>query len=128
MNAAAAPKSVGMNKLEGFALSAILLGFPTFAPVALMLKLMGDHQVAGNPWGAVIFVTLITLFYATTAPTLGRKYPKIVRYGYEPLFFDPALSFGEKITQWLMQPATSLQLLTAVLMQSVLAVAAASVG
>jgi hypothetical protein len=127
MNAAAAPKSHGMNKLEGMALTAILLGFPTFAPIPLMLKLVGDHQIVSTP-GAIIFVMLTTLFYAMTAPALGRKYPKIVKYSYEPLFFDPALLFAEKLAQWRTQPTVSLQLLTTVLMLSVLAVAVASVG
>jgi hypothetical protein len=66
--------------------------------------------------------------YAMTTPTLGRKYPKIVKYGYEPLFFDSTLSFDEKLAQWRTQPTVSLQLLTAVLMLSVLAVVVASVG
>jgi hypothetical protein len=128
MNAAAAPKSPAINKLEGTTLTALFLGLPTFAAAVLMLKLAGDHQVTGNSGGAAIFVTLTTLCYAMTAPYLGRKYPKIVKYGYEPVFFDPALSFGEKIARWRTQPVASLQLVTTVLMLSMLAVAEASVG
>jgi hypothetical protein len=128
MNTAAAPKSHGMNRLEGMTLTALFQGLPTFAAVALMLKLTGSHQVAGNPGGAVIFVALATLFHAMLTPYLGRRYPKIVRHGYEPLFFDPALSFGEKLAQWRTQPKTSQQLVTTVLMLSVLAVAVTSLG
>jgi hypothetical protein len=126
MNAAAASKPEAMNKLEGFALTAILMGFPNFAPVALMLKLVGDHQIAGSPTAVALFVTLTTLVYAMIGPPLGRRYPKIVRYGFEPLFFDPTLSFGEKIAKWRTQPKASLQLLTTVFLQSALALVVAS--
>lgn len=128
MNTAAAPKSHGMNRLEGMTLSALFQGFPIFAAVALMLRLFGSHQLVGHSGGAVIFVALATLFHAMLTPVLARRYPKIVRHGYEPLFFDPALSFGEKLAQWRTQPKTSLQLVTTVLMLSVLAVAVASMG
>ena len=61
-------------------------------------------------------------------PYLAHKYPKTVRHSCEPLFFDPALSFGEKPAQWRTQPKISLQPMTTVLMPSVLAVAVASLG
>jgi hypothetical protein len=38
MNAIAAPKSSAQNRLEGFALTAILQGFPAFAAAALTLS------------------------------------------------------------------------------------------
>ena len=37
MNAIVAPKSRGLNWLEGFALTFLMLGFPTFASAALLL-------------------------------------------------------------------------------------------
>jgi hypothetical protein len=48
MNAIAAPKSRSQNRLEGFALTAILQGFPSFAAAALLLKL-ARHDIAGGP-------------------------------------------------------------------------------
>ena len=39
MNAIAAPKSSARNRLEGFALTAILQGMPTFAAAVLALVL-----------------------------------------------------------------------------------------
>ena len=47
MNAIAAPKSSAQNRLEGFALTAILQGFPSFAAAALLLKL-ARHDIAGG--------------------------------------------------------------------------------
>jgi hypothetical protein len=41
MNAIAAPKSPQLNRLEGFTLTAIFQGLPTFAIAVLMLKLTG---------------------------------------------------------------------------------------
>ena len=38
MNAIAAPKSSALNRLEGFALTFLLQGFPTFASAALLLN------------------------------------------------------------------------------------------
>jgi hypothetical protein len=128
MNAAAAHKSPAMNKLEGMALTAIFQGFPNFAGAALLLKLCGSDAIVGNPGGAAIFVTLAALLHAMLTPYLARKYPKIVKRAYEPRFFDPALSVSEKLAQWRAQPATSLQLVTMVMMQSLLAVALLSVG
>ena len=52
MNAIVAPKSRGLNWLEGFALTFLMLGFPTFASAALLLKLV-RHDIAG---GVVLFV------------------------------------------------------------------------
>jgi hypothetical protein len=68
MNAIAAPKSSAQNRLEGFALTTILQGFPAFAAAAL------------------------------------------------------TLSFSEKIEKWRAQSMTSLQLVTNVLILSLLAV------
>jgi len=128
MNAISAPKSPQTNRLEGFALTALFRGFPTFAAAALMLKLVGSHEIVGQRYGAAIFVVLAALFYALLTPWLGRKFPNRFRHGYEPLFFDASLPFIEKIARWRTQPVTSPQLVTNVLLLSLLAVGVASVG
>jgi hypothetical protein len=128
MNTITAPKSASMNRLEGFALTAIFQGFPTFAVAALMLKFSGIHEIAGQRYGAAIFVVLAALFFALLTPWLGRKFPNRFRHGYEPLFFDASLPFGEKIARWRIQPVTSLQLVTNVMLLSLLAVGVACVG
>jgi hypothetical protein len=128
MNAITAPKSSSQNRLEGFVLTALFQGFPTFAAAALMLKFVGSHEIVGQRYGAAIFVVLAALFYALLTPWLGRKFPGRFRHGYEPLFFDASLSFSEKIARWRTQPVTSLQLVTNVMLLSLLAVGVASVG
>jgi len=45
MNAVTAPKSRQLNRLEGFALTTIFQGLPTFAIAVLVLKLAGSHQL-----------------------------------------------------------------------------------
>jgi len=128
MNAISAPKSSRANRLEGFVLTALFQGFPTFAAAALMLKFVGSHEIVGQRYGAAIFVVLAALFYALLTPWLARKFPNRFRHGYEPLFFDASLSFIEKIARWRTQPVTSLQLVTNVMLLSLLAVGVASVG
>ena len=128
MNAISAPKSASQNRLEGFALTALFQGFPTFAAAALMLKFAGSHEIVGQRYGAAIFVVLAALFYALLTPWLARKFPNRFKHGYEPLFFDASLSFIEKIARWRTQPVTSLQLVTNVMLLSLLAVGVASVG
>src|SRR6185312_16466600 len=118
MNAIAALKSSAQNRLEGFALTAILQGFPTFAAAALLLKL-ARHEIAG---GVVLFVVTASIFHGLFTPWLAPKFPKFLKHGYEPLFFNASLSFVEKIEKWRAQPTTSLQLVTNVLMLSLLAV------
>ena len=73
-------------------------------------------------------MVLATLFYALIGPPLGRKFPKLLGNGYEPLFFDANLSFAGKIAKWSTKSAASLQLVTTVLILSLLAVGAVSVG
>src|SRR5882757_2493213 len=126
MDAITTPKSPQTNRLEGFVLTALFQGFPTFAAAALMLKLVGSHEIVGH--GAAIFVVLAALFYALITPALGRKFPNRFRHGYEPLFFDASLSFSEKIARWRAQPVTSLQLVANVMLLSLLAVGVASLG
>jgi hypothetical protein len=123
MNAIAAPKSSAQNRLEGFALTAILQGFPSFAAAALILKL-ARHDIAG---GVVLFVVLTSVLHGLFTPWLAPKFPKFFRHGYEPLFFNANLSFAEKIEKWRMQPVASLQLVTTVLMLSLLGVGVASI-
>ncbi|ANW04238.1 hypothetical protein [Bradyrhizobium icense] len=119
MIAIAAPKSSLQNRVEGFALTAIFQGFPTFAAAALLLKL-SHHPIAG---GAVLFVVAASIFHGLLTPWLAPKFPKFFRNSYEPLFFDASLSFSDKLAQWRAQPTVSLQLVTNVMMLSVLAVA-----
>ncbi|KJC57791.1 hypothetical protein UP10_26660 [Bradyrhizobium sp. LTSPM299] len=118
MNAITAPKSSAQNRLEGFALTAIFQGLPTFAAAVLMLKVVG----------AAIFVVLAALVYAAVTPWLVSKFPILFRKASEPVFFDANLSVSDKVAQWLKQPQVSLQLVTTVIMLSLLAVAVASMG
>jgi hypothetical protein len=122
MNAIAAPKSSVQNRLEGFALTAILQGFPSFAAAALLLKL-ARHDIAG---GVVLFVVLTSVLHGVLTPWLAPKFPKFLGHGYEPLFFNASLSFAEKIEKWRERPTTSVQLVTSELMLALLAVAVVS--
>ena len=124
---AAARKSRLRNALEGFALTAILQSFPTFAVAALLLKLCGNHDLVGDP-GVAIFVAFASLVHATIAVTLGPIFPALFKTLYEPGFFDGTLSLSDKITEWRTHPVASLQLVTIVLLLSVMAVVTASVG
>ena len=128
MNALAAPKSDRINRLEAFALIAMFQGFPTFAAAVLMLKLTGAHEIVGERYGAAIFVTLATLLYALITPPLARKFPRFVKNGPDPLFYDASLSFAEKVAKWRTQPTASLQLLSSMILLSLLAVGVASLG
>ena len=128
MNAVTVPKSISQNRLEGFALTAIFQAFPIFAAAALALKIVGSHEIVGERYGAAIFVVLASIVYALFTPLLARKFPKRFKDGYEPLFFDCTLSFAEKTALWRSQPRASLQLVTSVLMLSLLAVGVASLG
>jgi hypothetical protein len=128
MTALAETKSPAQNRLEGFVLTALFQGFPTFAAAALMLKFAGSHEIVGQRYGAAIFVVLAALFYALLTPWLGRKFPGRFQHGYEPLFFDASLPFIDKIARWRTQPVTSLQLVTNVMLLSILAVGVASMG
>lgn len=128
MNEIAAPKSRTMNWLEGVTLSALFQGLPTFAGAALLLKLFGSARIVNDPGGVVIFVLTTSIFYAVMALWLGPKFPRFFKASYEPLFADASLSFPEKLARWREKPATSLQLLTNVVMLSLLAVAVISAG
>jgi hypothetical protein len=122
MNAITAVKSSAQNRLEGFALTAILQGFPAFAATALLLKL-ARHEIAG---GAVLLVVLASVLHGVFTPWLAPKFSKFFRHGYEPLFFNAGLSFAEKIAKWRERPTTSVQLVTSELILALLAVAVVS--
>ena len=128
MNAIAALKSRRLNLLEGMALTAIFQAVPTFAAAVLLIKLAGSDQIVGQPGGAAIFVTLASLLYALAMPYIGPRFPRFSKNSYEPLFFDATLSFSEKLLRWRVQPTTSLQLVTLVMMLSLLAVGVVSLG
>jgi hypothetical protein len=128
MNAIAAPKSRSINWLEGETLSAVVQGLPTFTGAALLLELFGSAQIVNSPGGVVVFVLTTSIFYALMTAWLGPKFPRFFRNSYEPQFFDASLSFAEKLSRWREKPATSLQLLTNVVLLSLLAVAVMTVG
>jgi hypothetical protein len=127
MNTVSQTKSPEKNRLEGFALSAMFLGLPTYAVVVLALKLFGSHQAIVEGPGAAIFVVLASLFHALVMPSLWKRFPKFIKHGHEPLFYDARLSLSEKIAQWHSQPAVSAQLVTTVMTMSLLAVSVASI-
>ncbi|QPF83752.1 hypothetical protein IC762_29285 [Bradyrhizobium genosp. L] len=127
MNAVAAPKSSAQNRLEGFALSAVFQGLPTFASAVLILKVMGAREIVTERGGAAIFVAIASIIYALIAPKLAAWFPRM-QNGHEPLFYDASLSVSDKIAQWRSRPRVSLQLMTTVIMMSLLAVVAASLG
>ncbi|WP_271589265.1 hypothetical protein [Bradyrhizobium sp. CCBAU 53415] len=60
--------------------------------------------------------------------TLGPSFPHLFKTVYEPKFFEAHLSPSDKIAAWRTQPIASLQLVTIVLLLSVMAVVTASVG
>jgi hypothetical protein len=120
-------ESSPQNQLEGFALTALFQGFPMFGGIALCLKLMGAPEIVGAYWGVAIFVAITSLIHALLVPWLAPKFPRVIRHGYEPLFFDASLSFTAKIAQWRMKPAASIELVSNMLMLALLAVGVASI-
>lgn len=128
MNAIAAPKSRRHSQLEGTMLTAIFQGIPTFAAAVLMLKIAGGHEAfVQKGVGAAIFVALSSFMFGLIMTWLGPKYPRFFKT-YEPLFYDATMPLGERLARWRTQPAASLQLVTTVMLLSLLAVAAVSVG
>ena len=126
MNAIAAPKSSAQNRLEGLALTAVFQGLPTFAAAVLMLKVIGAREIVGERGGTAIFVLFASIVYALLAPKLASWFPRM-RNGHEQLFYDASLSVSDKVAQWRTQPKVSLQLVTTVIMLSLLAVVVVSV-
>ena len=92
MNAIVAPKSRGLNWLEGFALTFLMLGFPTFASAALLLKLV-RHDIAG---GVVLFVALTSVLHGLFTPWLAPKFPKLFRHGYSRCSSTPACRLSKR--------------------------------
>jgi hypothetical protein len=127
MNAITAPKSSTRNRIEGFALTAILQGLPTFAAAALILKVVGYRGIVDDRGGAAVFVVLASILHALAAPRLASWFPRI-KNGHEPLFYDASLSISDKVEQWRTRPNVSLQLVTTTIMLSLLTVAVVSVG
>jgi hypothetical protein len=127
MNAITESKTPSQNRLEGFVLTTLFHGFPTYSAAVLMIKLMGAREIVGHPGGAAFFVVFTSLLHGMVTPWLAPKFPKFFKQGYEPVFFDESLSFSEKIARWRVQPMASLQLVTMVMLMSLLAVGVASV-
>ena len=124
MNATTAPKSAAANKCEGIILTA-LQSLPAFTGSALLLKLFNARMI-NQPAGAVIFVLMACGMLGLVTPWLASKFPKAFK-NYEPLFFDPSLSVGQKIHGWLAKPDNAKQLLTVTFMLAVLALAVMTV-
>lgn len=127
MTALAASRLVSRNQLECLTLYALLQGVPLYSGVALMMKLINASEFAGEPFGVATFVAIASTLHALVNPWLGPKFPHFFRHSFEPLFADPALSFSGKVSRWLAQPKTALQLLTNALLLSVLAIGAAGI-
>ena len=127
MTTLAAPKFAGQNRLECFALYALFQGVPIYSGVALMMKLVAASEIIGERYGAIIFIVLAATFHGLVTPWLAPKFPRFFRHNREPVFADATLSFTEKVSRWLAQPKTALELLTNVLLMSVLAIGVASI-
>ena len=93
----------------------------------LYLKLMGDHAIVGDRRGAAFFAAIARLIHALVGPWLGQKFPRVIRYGTDPVFFDPHLSFSDKIAQWRMKPMVSIEIVSNLMLLSLLAVGVASI-
>ena len=120
-------KSSLHNALEGLALTATLQSFPTFAAAAFLLKLVGNHDLVGDP-GVAIFVVIVSLAHALLAVSFGPSFPHLFKNRLRTEVFEAHLSLADKITAWRTQPVASLQLMTTVLLLSVMAVVTASLG
>ena len=126
MTAIADQKSPAQNRLEGFALTALLRGFPTYAGVVLLMKLSESRQIVGGPIGPAIFITIASLVHAWLTPILARRFPRLCGQNHDAVFYDANLSFTDKIARWRVAPRASVELVTMVLLLSLLVVAAAS--
>jgi hypothetical protein len=128
VNAVWPRKSRALSRLEGMALTAVFQAFPTFTAAALLVKLSGASDMTNHGGSVVTFIVLAMLFHSLVVSWLGPRFPRFFQSSYEPLFYDATLSLREKIARWRVQPVASRQLLTTVMMLSLLAVAAMSVG
>jgi hypothetical protein len=127
MTALAAPKFAALNRFEGFMLYAVCQGLPTYAGVALTVKLMGASEIVGERYGAAIFVVIASTIHGLVTPWLAPKFPRFFKHTSEPIFLDGNKGFTAKVSHWLAQPKTALQLLTNVLLLSVMAVGVTSI-
>ena len=109
-------------------MTAVFQAFPTFTAAALLVKLFGASDLTSRPGSAILFIALAMLFHSLTVTWVGPRFPRFFKNVYEPLFYDATLSLSEKIARWRVQPVASRQLLTTVMMLSLLAVAVVSVG
>jgi hypothetical protein len=122
MNTVPETKTPERNRLEGFVLNAVFVAMPTFASIVLMLKLFGARQSIAEGWGAAVFVAIASFLHALVAPSLWKSFPKFLKAGHEPLFYDARLSLSEKFRQWHSQPDVSAQLARTVIALAVLAI------
>ena len=93
----------------------------------MMLKLAREPRIVSDPGGAAVFVSIASVLFALIVCTLGPKFPRFFKT-YEPAFLDPTLSFTDKIVTWRERPMTSVQLVTTMILLSLLAVAVVSMG
>lgn len=128
MNAVSPRKSRALSQFEGMALTAVFQAFPTFTAAALLVKLSGLSSMTSHAESVVTFIVLAVLFQSITVTTIGPRFPRFFKQAYEPLFYDPTLSLSEKIARWRVQPVASRQLLTTMMMLSVLGAAVMCVG
>ena len=75
MTILAAPKLTGRNRLECFALYVLLQGVPFYSGVALVMKLINATEFVGEPFGAAIFIAMVSTFHALVTPWLGPRFP-----------------------------------------------------
>jgi len=127
MTALAAPKRTIQNRLECFTLYALLQGVPLYSGVVLMMKLIATSEIVGERYGAAIFIVLAATFHGLVMIWLAPKFPRFFRHNNAPVFGDATLSFTEKVTGWLAEPKTAVELLTNVMLMSVLAIGVASI-
>ena len=127
MKAITVAKSAALNLLEGLTLVIICHALPTFATTVMMLKLAREPRIVGDSGGAAVFVSIASVLFALIVCTLGPKFPRFFKT-YEPAFLDPTLSFTDKIVTWRERPMTSVQLVTTMILLSLLAVAVVSMG
>ncbi|MBR0786384.1 hypothetical protein [Bradyrhizobium iriomotense] len=127
MTALTAPKFAAHNRLECFALYAVFQGVPLYSSVVLMMKLVAASAIVSERYGATIFIVLAATFHGLMTPWLAAKFPRAFRHNSAPMFGDATLSFTEKVSRWLAEPKTAVELLTNVLLMSVLAIGVASI-
>ncbi|MGT2435646.1 hypothetical protein ACU4GH_07030 [Bradyrhizobium betae] len=107
----------------------VLQGVPFYSGVALMID--ADQRGRNSPTSRYrrshFHCDDIDLPCPGESRGSAPRFPHFFRHSHEPLFADPALSFAEKVSRWLAQPKTALQLLTNSLLLSMLAVGVASI-